>query len=395
MGGSAPPARDVPSSLVLGFAVASIGGPLALTSLVPSVVGSGIRSVGLVTLLGAALFGLPILLWARYSEQVSSSAGLFAFVEQAAGRKLAWVQGSVWATSYWLYLAYTVVFVVYDQLPPVVPGVVPYRPVLVVILAVAIVVSMWLRLRVLVGVLAVVAALQLALVVALGGLGLAHLGTPMAPFVPHHQPPGTLGRGAAQVSLLFVCASLVLFLGGNPDGRGVTLRRGLVGAYGLVAAGLVLSSLALAAAPAGIRDTPIPGYALAQLVGDRPLALAVGLGTAASTVALTVAEFVALARLAQAVLGRSRSEVLAGISVPFLIAVGFGLIDPEAFYRDLLQVSLVALFVSQLIVVAVYPRFRLRHRRLGATDILATVGSLGLFGYGLYTAAGSYLHLGP
>lgn len=395
MVGSATPERDVPSSLVLGFAVASIGGPLALTSFVPGVVGPGIRSVGLVILLGAVLFGLPVLLWARYSEHVSSPAGLFAFVEHAAGRRLAWVQGLVWATSYWLYLAYTVVFVVYDQLPPVVPGVAPYRPVLVVMLAVAIVGSMWLRLRVLVGVLAVAGALQLALVVVLGGLGLAHLGTPMAPFVSHHQPLGTLGREAAQVSLLFVCASLVLFLGGNTGSRAVTLRRGLVGAYGLVAAGLVLSALALGAAPAGIRDTPMPGYALAGLVGGRPLALAVGLGTAASTVVLTVAEFVALARLAQSVLGRSRDEVLAGISVPLLVAVSFGLIDPEGFYRDLLQVSLVALFVSQLVVVAVYPRFRLRHHRLGAIDILATVGSLGLFGFGLYSAAGSYLHLGP
>src|SRR5207249_5763622 len=49
------------------------------------------------------------------------------------------VQGWIWTIAYFLYLPYTVTFVVYDVLAPEFPGIHPYRWVLELVLPVAIV----------------------------------------------------------------------------------------------------------------------------------------------------------------------------------------------------------------------------------------------------------------
>ena len=59
--------------------------------------------------------------------KIASGGGLSAFVEAAVGRRAAVVHGWIWAFAYFLYLPYTVTFVVYDLLPPVFPGLTAYR----------------------------------------------------------------------------------------------------------------------------------------------------------------------------------------------------------------------------------------------------------------------------
>jgi amino acid transporter len=70
-----------------------------------------------VLLAGSALFAAPLLIWWRFSEQIASSGGLYAFTEAAIGRRGAMVQGGLWVISYVLYVSYTVTQVVYDLLP--------------------------------------------------------------------------------------------------------------------------------------------------------------------------------------------------------------------------------------------------------------------------------------
>ncbi len=50
--------------------------------------------------------------------------------------------------------------------------------------------------------------------------------------------------------------------------------------------------------------------------------------------------------------------VLVWIALPFVAADAISLIHPERFYTDLIKPSLGALFVSQLVVFALFPRFR-------------------------------------
>src|SRR3954463_4307144 len=126
--------------LFVGFAIASIGGPLALPNFLPGTAGDeGIESAGLVVLLALAVFAAPLVLWLVYSRRVVSPGGLTAFVEAAAGRRAALVHGWIWAFAYFLYLPYTITFVVYDVLTPIFPGLHPYRWVLELVLPVAIV----------------------------------------------------------------------------------------------------------------------------------------------------------------------------------------------------------------------------------------------------------------
>ncbi len=65
----------VSSGLFLGFAVASIGGPLALLTLFPGTAGDGIDSAGLVVLLGLLVFGAPLGIWLAFSGRSPRVAG--------------------------------------------------------------------------------------------------------------------------------------------------------------------------------------------------------------------------------------------------------------------------------------------------------------------------------
>ena len=378
-------ALPIPRPLYLGLAVASIGGPLALAALyLPGAAGSSLPSVGLTTALAAAVFVAPLAVWLGYSRQVASSGGLAAFVDAAAGRGAAWGQALVWAVSYFLYLPYTVTYIAYDLLPIVFPGIGPYRAALELLMPAAITLAVLAPIRgLLSGVLALAAA-QLALMLVLGILEFVHVGAPGSSFVPNTSAH-TTAQATAAISLLFLCASLPLFFGGEVQGANRTIRAALLTAFLVVAACTLFAVVPLAAIPQQLRGSAIPGLAIAQAYGGRELAIAVGVGTAASVAALIIIEYLALGRLAHAMLRTPLRPTLAAIAVPFIAADAISLINPQRFYDDLLRVSLVALFLSQLVVFAVYPRFRRIHERLRPQDLAVAVIASALMIYGIYT----------
>jgi amino acid transporter len=384
--GSAATRRTLPPALFLGAAVASIGGPLALVALyVPGAAGAAVSSLGLTVALAVVVFAVPLAIWLAYSERIASAGGLTAFVEAASGRTVARVQALVWTVSYFLYLPYTVTYVVYDVLAVVFPGLRPYRASLELILPAAIVVLVLAPLAAVLVVVAAVAVVQLVLVVVLGALALNNTGGHGAAFT-HHAGTAATGRGVAGVALLFVCLSLPLFFGAEVQRATHTIRRGLAAAYAAVAALLLFAAVPLASVPSDFRNADLPGVAIAQAYSGRGLAVTIGLASAASVAALIVLEYLALGRLAHWLLGTAIRPTLAAIGVPFIVADAFSLIDPDRFYDDLLRPSLIALFLSQLVVFAAFPLFRLRtnRRRVPAAIALASV-ACGLVGYGLYT----------
>jgi hypothetical protein len=373
--GGEGPARVSPA-LFLGFGVASIGGPIALVSILPGVAGDGLDSAGLVVLLALAVFAAPLGIWLAYSGRVLSAGGLTAFVGHSAGRRAALVHGWIWAFAYFLYLPYTITFVVYDLLPPVFPGISPYRSALELVLPVAIVGFVFLPLRAVLGVLGLLAAAQLVTMVVLAGFEFSHTSPSFA------SSPGLdeTGRAVGGAGLLFVCASLPLYLGAEVRGGSRTVRRGLFVAMAIVGAALLVTAIPFAAMPDSLRDAAVPGVAVAQAYSGRGLAVAVGLLTAGSILALIVAEYLALGRLIHWLHGPPVRAVMAWIAAPFVVADAVSLIDPDRFYDDLLKPSLGALFVSQLLVFLVFPRFR----RSPAALVAAAVAS-GLAVWGLYT----------
>jgi hypothetical protein len=100
------------------------------------------------------------------------------------------------------------------------------------------------------------------------------------------------------------------------------------------------------------------GAAIAQAYGGRALAVTVGLLTAGSMLTLIVAEYLALGRLIHWLHGLPLRATLAWNGVPFVIADALSLVNPDRFYNDLLTPSRAALYVSQLLVFLVFPRFR-------------------------------------
>ncbi len=373
-----PGAESAPLSagLFVGFAAGSIGGPLALLTFLPETIGEGVDSAGLVVALALVVFAVPLGIWLAYSGSVLSPGGLSAFVQAAAGRRLALAHGWIWAFAYFLYLPYTVTFVVYDLLEPVFPGLHDYRAALELVLPVALVAVAFAPVRGVVAGLGLLAAAQIVLLLVVAGLELSHTGAPAV-----GKPSlNSTGRATGDAALLFVCASLPLYLAAEVRGGTRAVRRGLTAAVAIVGAAILLAALPLVKVPAGLRDATVPGAAIAQAYGGRGLAITVGLLTAGSTLALIVAEYLALARLLHWLHGPPVRSVLAWIAVPFVAADAVSLLNPDRFYSDLLKPSLGALFVSQLVVFLVFPRFR-----RGAPAIVAAAVASGLAGWGLYT----------
>jgi hypothetical protein len=382
------PARPLNRWAFAGVAVASFGGPLALAALnAPLIAGGAISSAGLSMVLAAAAFGFPLAIWLGYARHVSSPGGLYAFTEAAAGRRVALVQACVWAFSYLLYVVYTTAQIVYDLLPAVLPGERRYQTVLEVVIPVVLAGVMISGRRVALLVIGVLAAGQLALAAALSGVTLAHVSTPASSFGAS-APAGSLAIAGGQTALLYICGSLPFFLGGELGGNLQqafrTTRRGVLVAYAATAVVIIAAVAPLAADPALAR-AEIPGMAVAERFVGHDFAVTVGIGVALSTAAVILVEYLALSRLAVAVTAWPLRRVIIGIGVIMVVVAPVMLINPQQIYDDLITPSLFALWLSQLITFAVYPRFIARRGGRVGTALVLSAGASALALYGLWT----------
>jgi amino acid transporter len=380
-----------PATRAIGYwgftavAICSFGGPLALAALiVPGQIAGAGGSAGLAMIAAFVVFGVPLAIWLRYSRYIASSGGLYAFVEAAAGRRIALVQAGIWAISYALYLVYTTVQIVYDLLPNVFPGERGVQTLLALAIPAAIAAVMIAGRAATLVVLGVIAAGQLALAGILDGVTVAHFSAPASSFEAG-APAGSLAKAGAQTSLLYVCGSLPLFLGGELKRPARTIRRALTGSYVVTAAVIGLAVVPLAATP-GLLRTAVPGLTVAQAFASPGVGQAIGVGVAVSIAGVIACEYLALTRLVHAIGRWQMRPIAVGIGALMVLAAPLTLINPEGFYNALIKPSLVALWLSQLIVFLVYPRFaaRVGARRLPAWA-LGSVAS-GLAVYGLWTA---------
>ena len=382
--------RPLSPLLYAGFAVASIGGPAALAVLLlPAALGSTVASAGLIALAGGLLALLPVAVWCAYSRRVVSDGGLYAFVEAAAGRRVARIQGAIWTISYLLYLPYTITYVVYDVLPAGFPGITPYRGWLEVALPVALVVGLVAAERAVLWLTAAVGLVQLVVVAVLAAAVAGHAGAPDSALVAHGAAR-PLVEGGVNVGLLFVCGSLPLFLAGEVTGGGRTVRRTLIGSTVAVGAVTVAAAVPLAAySGADLGALAAPGYTIALEARGAGLADAVLVAAAVGTLGLVVAEFVAVTRICRAAIGLPVAHGRRLVGAAFVAADVVSLADPSRFYDWLLRPSLVCLFASQLIVFAVYPRFARLHLPGRAAAHWAAAGGAGaMMLWGLWTALG-------
>jgi amino acid transporter len=377
-------ARPASAWAFAGVAVTSFGGPLALAALyAPGIVaGSAGASAGLAMVAAMAVFAFPLAIWLRYARRVNGPGGLYAFVEAAAGRRVALVQAGLWIVSYLLYLLYTTVQVVYDTLPAVLPGERRYQPVLEIAIPVALAGVMIAGRRITLLVTGLVAAGQLAIAAVLGGVTLTHLATPISSFGAS-APAGALATATGQTALLYICGSLPLFLGGEVARPARTIRRGLTATY-LVTAAVIIAAVAPLAADPAITRAPIPGMAVAEGFAGHGFAVAVGVGVAVSVAGVMLVEYLALSRLVGAVTSWPMRRIIIAIGAAVVLAAPFTLINPERIYNDLLTPSLVALWLSQLIVFAVYPRFAARQHDRPLPAWVLTVAATAFAVYGLW-----------
>jgi hypothetical protein len=121
---------------------------------------------------------------------------------------------------------------------------------------------------------------------------------------------------------------------------------------------------------------------LADRFAGPGFAVVVGVGVAVSVAGVMLAEYLALSRLVHAVTPWPLRRVIIAIGAVVVAAAPLTLINPQRIYDDLLTPSLVALWLSQLIVFAVYPRFAARQhdRALPAWVLTAAATAFGVDG---------------
>lgn len=387
----------LPPVLLLGFAVGSAGGPLAIAAVYLLAVAHVPPPLLLPTvLLGLVLFSAPLTIWRDYSEVIASDGGLYAFVRRAAGERLARWQGWIWTLAYLLYLPYTVTYIVFYLLPHLVPLPPPAPALLAILLPVIISLLVAVGGTVPVALLMVSSAIQLfalalLAVLVLHGNRLAH---PILLVPTVSAWPGVLG-GAAQVASLLVCMSLVLFLGGGAAvGASSAIRWSLSAGFAILCGATLVSAVLLSAgATPAVAGSDIPGAVLGRLYGSPAVGISVGLLALVSIAGLIVAEFVGLIRLWNTMFHLREGTSVVIIAAFFIVGDAISLIGPRRFYTLTLAPSLIALYLSQLIVFGAYPFFsrrRGRGRSLRAVS-LATVGCIWSL-YGVYgVVAGRFL----
>ncbi len=140
----------------------------------------------------------------------------------------------------------------------------------------------------------------------------------------------------------------------------------------------------LAADPTLLR-AQIPGMAVAQRFAGHGFAVTVGIGVAVSVAGVILVEYLALSRLTTAVTAWPLRRVVIGIGIVMVATAPLLLFNPQAIYDDLLTPSLFALWLSELVTFAVYPRFVARRggRLLPAVVLAAAASALAV--YGLWT----------
>jgi hypothetical protein len=185
--------------------------------------------------------------------------------------------------------------------------------------------------------------------------------------------------------LLYVCGSLPLFLGGELARPSRTIRRVVPAAFALTALVVTLAVAPLAAAP-GLLHTAIPGVSVAQQYAAPGVAEAIGIGVAVSIAGVIMCEYLAITRVLHAISGLRTRPIAVVTGAAIVLAAPFTLIDPEGFYSTLITPSLVALWLSQVIVFAVYPLFAVRRGQRALVAWPLAVAASGLAIYGLVTA---------
>jgi hypothetical protein len=324
-----------------------------------------------------------MLVWWRFSARIASSGGLYAFTRLAVGERVARVQGWTWVISYQLYLGFTVTEVVYDLLPQAFPGVDPWRKWLLVGVACGLAAALVLAERAMLWVMLGSVVAQVVVMVVLASAVLSGHGWSWSSFsVGAHS--GSVTRGIANASLLFVCGSLPLFLGGEVAGGGRELRRIVAGSAAAVAVLLVLTAAPLAVyAGSDLAGLELPGHTVALVESGATLARWVAVVAIASVLGLMAAEFIALTRLLHAMTGAGVRRSARLVAAGFVALALVSLIDPERLYSYMITPSLVALYVSQVIVFGSYGVMALRERAPRVSDLLVTTVSCGLMLFGL------------
>jgi hypothetical protein len=158
----------------------------------------------------------------------------------------------------------------------------------------------------------------------------------------------------------------------------------VLGAY-LATVVVIIAAVAPLAADPALAQGAIPGMAVAERFVGHSFAVTIGIGVAVSVAGVILVEYLALSRLTTAVTAWPLRRVVIGIGVIMVATGPVLLINPQRIYDTLITPSLFALWLSQLVTFAVYPRFVARRGGRVLPALVLAAGASALAIYGLWT----------
>ncbi|MBW9141894.1 MAG: APC family permease [Candidatus Aramenus sp.] len=389
-----PKEDSIPKYLVVAQSLSSIAPLGSVSAYLTFAMTYSLASTGLSAILGSLVYLVWVIIGYRYSKVIASTGGTYEFAKQGGGELVGRIAGWLYWISYATYLSSVTTYLVSSVIPTFV-GVSQTE-----LSAIEVILPVLLFLLVISGVKPplfyslVTSSVEVLLIIALGVKVFALRGFSYSAFTLT-VPTSNFFAGAMAVAFTLAGGGASFFLGYEAKGKGKTVSTSYLLAFSIAAVAVVFASFYEVAfvgyANAGVisllNETQFPGYYISEQVLGFPFSAVFLAFTVNSLIGSAVAAYVALSRLTYTLVSR---DMFRSVVIVFLFFFAWNLVGGITgqllpLYYLTTEISLVTLFVSHLIVSAVYPLFSRRIKGISVVDVaLATLGSATM-AYGVYS----------
>mgnify|MGYP001772521062 CR=1 FL=1 len=389
-----PRENTIPSYLVYAQSLSSIAPLGSASAYLTFALSSSYSSTFIAGILGSLIYFLWVLIGYRYSKVVATTGGTYDFARSGGGELLGKIAGWLYWISYAIYLPSAITYLTGVVLTS------EFSLSLIELGVIEILIPVILTLLLLSGIKPplfyafITSMIEIALIIILGVKVLSITGFSAEP-LKITVPVSSFFSGALSVGFTLAGGGASFFLGYEAIGKGNTVGKSYILAYWVAGIAVIFASyyeIAFAGfSNSGVYNllnvTEYPAFYIAQKVMGNTMALIIFLFTLNSLIGSVTAAYVALSRLTYTLLRKDMVKSILVIAGFFLIINFIASVTGQymSVYLLTTEASLVTLYSSHIIVSAVYPLFTKSNLGLRLYDILLSIATVVLMGYGIFS----------
>ncbi|EZQ01777.1 amino acid permease [Candidatus Acidianus copahuensis] len=390
-----PREESLPSYLIYAQSLSSIAPLGSASAYLTYALYDSYASTFLASIVGSLIYFLWVLIGYRYSKIIGTTGGIYDFAKSAKGQMVGSLAGWFYWISYAIYLPSATTYLVGIVLPSEFQLPIFYLSLIEISIPIALTLLLLTGAKPPLFYTFISTILEITLLIILGIKVLSITGISGSPFQLSVNPTNFIS-GSLAVGFTLAGGGASFFLGYEAKGRGKTVGKSYAIAYWIAAVAIIFASY-FEIAFAGFSNqgvssllsiTDYPGFYISQKLMGYDFSLIFFILTINSLIGSVTAAYVALSRLTFTMLNRNMILSILVIAVFFLtINLIAGTTGNYFEVYDLTTASsLISLYVSHVIVSAVYPFFAKKNYRSGLLDILLGISASFLMGYGVYSS---------